>query len=157
MNQVDHGHNLLRGRARCRAFYFTLVAVVLLQPSRATAAAPELILDLRSPRTKIRKVLLEKTPPQTDAKEVAKFIAQHLPRSANAAVEMTDGPAPAIGDATPRGSKFIRVYLGQYYDHPEVVFFSAPMMAQREVTAYWIFDDKGKLIDVVVDKHTGIY
>jgi hypothetical protein len=140
-----------------RAIRVGLFVALFLQPWKALTAEPEVIVDLRSPRTEIRKVLLSHTPLETTASDVAKFITKHLPHSPDGGVAVTDGPAPKIGNQKPRGSKFIRIYLGQYYDHPEVVFFAVPMLAQREVTAFWIFDEKARLIDVVVDKQTGVY
>jgi len=71
-------------------------------------------------------------------------------------VTITDGPAPIIDKQKVRGSKFIRIYLGQYYDI-QSCFPRGPMLAQREVTVFWIFDEKARLIDVMVEKRTGVY
>ena len=57
----------------------------------------------------------------------------------------------------PRGAKFLRVYLGEYYDHPEVVFLTAPILMERQVRAIWIFDARNRLLDLVVEKKTGTY
>jgi hypothetical protein len=65
--------------------------------------------------------------------------------------------APAAEESTKRGVKRIHVYLGQYYDHPEVVFLSAPLMVQKEVSAQWAFDQHDRLIQIFVDKKTGLY
>ncbi|MDQ6624738.1 MAG: hypothetical protein M3Y69_01160 [Verrucomicrobiota bacterium] len=134
-----------------------LVVVLLCSGQSAIATEPELRLDLRKPRAEVRAALLKVTPLQTPAADVVSFITKHLQPNADTGIALTEGPAPGISGSKPRGAKFIRLYLGQYYDHPEVVFLAAPIMSQREVTAFWIFDEKGKLMDLVVDKQTGVY
>ena len=117
--------------------------------------APALVIDPRSSRGEIRGELFKQTPINSSAADVMKFISKNLPDGTNSEVALVDGAAPV--NTKQRGVKFIRLYLGHYYDHPEVVFFAAPLMSQREVSAIWIFDRKDRLIDIVVDKHTGVY
>ena len=50
-----------------------------------------------------------------------------------------------------------RVFLGQYYDHPEIIFLTAPMLMQKEVSAQWAFDEHDRLIEIFVDKATEVY
>jgi hypothetical protein len=53
--------------------------------------------------------------------------------------------------------KRISVDLGQYYFHPEIIFLSAPVLMQREVTAQWVFDQHDRLIDIAVEKKNRLY
>lgn len=139
-----------------RLFLSALSVLLFVEASSSRAAGPEVTVDLRSPRSEIRAALLQHTAISSSVPEVAQFITRHLQHDADAAVTVVEGPAPSISGPN-RGAKFIRVYLGQYYDHPEVVFFAAPILAQREVSAIWIFDQHDRLIDIFVDKKTGVY
>lgn len=113
-------------------------------------------VDLRSRRSEIRAALLQHTAINSSTHDVVQFITKHLRHKADASVTVVEGPAPSTGKLK-RGAKFIRAYLGQYYDHPEVVFLAAPILAQKEVSAVWIFDEHDRLIDIFVDKKTGVY
>ncbi len=127
--------------------------------SVAQANEADVIVDLRSHRADIRVALLHATPLRSNAREVLDFISKQLQRSENTPAAVTDKPAdgPAAEGSNQRGVKTIRVYLGQYYDHPEVVFFSAPMVMQKEVSAQWAFDARDRLVDIFVDKTTSVY
>lgn len=117
-----------------------------------------MIVDLRSHRSEIRALLLEHTPLKSGAREVVDFISRHLQHDENTPVTVVDGSSPLVtAELRQRGAKFIRVYLGQYYDHPEVVFLAAPVLIQKEVRVIWIFDQQNRLIDIFVDKTTGTY
>ncbi len=102
---------------------------------------------------------LSHTPLGSNIRDVLDFVSKQLQRNENAPVGLTDKPADgeAAEHLKQRGVKTIRVHLGQYYDHPEVVFLSAPMMMQREVNAQWAFDKHNRLVEIFVDKRTGIY
>lgn len=127
--------------------------------ARSDTKEPPVIVDLRAHREEIRAGLLRHTPLGSSSKSVLEFVSKQLQRTGDAtpAVENQAATGPAAEKAHERGVKTIRVYLGQYYDHPEVVFLSAPMMMQREVTAQWAFDQRDRLIDIFVDKKTGLY
>ena len=118
-----------------------------------TREAP-VIVNLHAKRDEIRAALLQHTPVGSSVKDVTNFISKQL---------QPDGGGSPVAVATvkdnsqPRVAKAIRVYLGQYYNHPEVVFLSAPLMVQREVTALWLFDSHDRLIDLRVDKQNGLY
>jgi hypothetical protein len=118
-----------------------------------TKNAP-VIIDLHAHRGEIRAELVKHTPVGSSAKEVTDFISKRL--------QLTDGNSavmvePVKNDPQGRVAKRIRIYLGQYYDHPEVVFLSTPLVMQREVTAKWLFDSHDRLVDVVVEKQNGVY
>lgn len=112
------------------------------------------IVDLRAHRGEIRTELLKHTPLGASVKVVTGFISKQLQREGSAAPVTVE---PVKDNSQPRAAKVIRVYLGQYYDHPEVVFFSAPMMMQKEVTAKWLFDSQDRLIDIALEKQEELY
>ncbi|HEY2614151.1 MAG TPA: hypothetical protein VGI42_00435 [Chthoniobacterales bacterium] len=117
------------------------------------------IVDLRAHRGEIRTVLLRHTPLGSSETRVREFISKQLQRSGDTAVTSENQPADgtaAVGSRL-RGVKRIKIYLGQYYDHPEVIFLSAPLVMQREVTAQWAFDQHDRLIEIFVDKTNGLY
>ena len=139
-----------------------LLAIALLM--RVTAAfgganEPKVVVDLHAHRAEVRQALLRYTPIGSKASQVLKFVAAQLVPSGSALPKIENGPAtgPAADGSRRRGVKTIRVYLGQYYDHPEVVFLTAPMIMRKEVTAQWAFDERDRLVDVFVDKETGVY
>jgi hypothetical protein len=117
------------------------------------------IVDLRAHRPEIRAVLLRHTPIGSSVTSVLEFVSKQLQRTGDAVVAVENQPAtgPAAEGSRQCGVKRIRVYLGQYYDHPEVVFFSAPLMMQKEVSAQWAFDQHDRLIEIFVDKTNGLY
>lgn len=140
-----------------RLAWGTAVIFLLGQTLCSQGAEPEVIVDLRSHRSEIRAVLLKHTPLKSGTREVIEFISRHLQHNQNASVTVADGSPPVTAELKQRGTKFIRVYLGQYYDHPEVVFLAAPVLMQKEVRAIWIFDQQNRLIDIFVDKTIGTY
>jgi hypothetical protein len=140
-----------------------LLAIALLMRVMASAFGganeSKVVVDLHAPRAEIRQALLRYTPIGSTVPEVLKFIGAHLVTSDNALPKVENGPAtgPAAEGSRRRGAKTIRVYLGQYYDHPEVVFLTAPMIMRKEVSAQWAFDEHDRLIDVFVDKESRVY
>lgn len=115
----------------------------------------QVIVDLHAHRAEIRAVLLQYTPLGSSVKDVVEFVSKQLQRTGETSPVTVQ---PASDGSRPRATKTIRVYLGQYYDHPEVFFLLfAPLMMQKEVTAYWWFDQHDRLIDIVVDKKSGVY
>ncbi len=127
--------------------------------ARSDTKESPVIVDLRAHRPEIRAVLLRHTPIGSSVTSVLEFVSKQLQRSGDVAVVVESQPAtgPAAEESRQRGVKRIRLYLGQYYDHPEVVFLSAPLMMQKEVTAQWAFDQHDRLVDIFVDKKTGLY
>jgi hypothetical protein len=144
------------------AHRFGLV-LLLLMASAGSALSDKkeapVIVDLRAHRAEIRAVLLRYTPLGSSAAQVIEFISAQLGHAGDAPITIENEPAtgPAAEESTKRGVKRIHVYLGQYYDHPEVVFLSAPLMMQKEVSAQWAFDQHDRLIQIFVDKKTGLY
>jgi hypothetical protein len=140
-----------------------LIAIVLLTRISVTAfggpSESKTIVDLHAHASEIRMVLLRHTPIGSKAADVLKFIAMRLERPGDAPLKIDDGPAlgPAAEGSHRRGVRTIRVYLGEYYQHLGAVFLSAPMIMHREVSAQWAFDEHDRLIDIFVDKRTGVY
>jgi hypothetical protein len=112
------------------------------------------IVDLRAHRGEIRAELLKHTPIGSSVKDVIDFVSNQLQRAGGTSPVTVE---PVKEDSQPHAAKVIRVYLGQYYDHPEVVFLSAPVMMQNEVTAKWLFDSHDRLIDMVIEKQNALY
>lgn len=140
--------------------FVVLLAVVALChafPVSGWSAEPAGKIDLRQHAPEIRALLLRSTPIGASTDGVLAFVGKHLPADADRAVKLSDGPVAAPEKTKPRGAKFLRVYLGEYYDHPEVVFLTAPILMERQVRAIWIFDARNRLLDLVVEKKTGTY
>ena len=136
------------------------IALCLQVVSQTFGAAHEkIVVDLHSHRAEIRALLLRHTPPGSTVADVQKFVSTELSRSGYAPPKIENGPAtgPAAKGSPRRGVKTIRVYLGQYYDHPEVVFLTTPLFMQKEVSAQWAFDAHDRLVEIFVDKATGVY
>ena len=131
----------------------------LLCPAILEAGAPQVIVHLHAHRAEIRAALLRQTPLGSSTSEVVRFISKQLLHTNAAPATLEDKPAsgPAAEASKQRGVKSIRVYLGQYYDHPEIVFLSAPLVMQKEVSAQWAFDQHDRLIEIFVDKKTDVY
>ena len=64
---------------------------------------------------------------------------------------------PTQDASRPRVAKTIQVSLGQSYKRIGAVFLTAPMVVNEEVSAQWLFDRHGRLIDVVVEKQARVY
>jgi len=139
--------------ARCLILVTCLFFAGIAPALSGTKESP-VIVDLRAHRGEIRAALLQHTPVGSSVKAVMNFISKQLQRAPGTSPVTIE---PVKDDSQPRATKTIRIYLGQYYDHPEVVFLSAPLMMQREVTAQWLFDSRGQLIDVAVKKQNGLY
>lgn len=131
-----------------------LVAMCVAMTTVAQTREATVIVNLHAHRGEIRAALLQHTPFGSSVKDVINFVSKQLQRGG----ESLPVTVETVKDASqPRVAKAIRVYLGQYYDHPEVVFLSAPLMMQREVTARWLFDSHDRLMDLAVDKVNGLY
>lgn len=119
------------------------------------AAAPRVIVDIYAPRAAIRAELLRQTPPGSSIEYVNSFISNRLQRTRSGVAKISVEPANI--PLQPRVAKTIHVYLGQYYKHLGAVFLTAPMIVHEDVSAHWLFDHHGRLIDIVVDKQAGVY
>ncbi len=142
-----------------RVGFVVVLLTAMMGSARSDGKEPQVIVDLRAHRAEIRTVLLRHTPLGSSATSVLEFVSKQLQRSGGAAVVVEDQPAmgPAAKESRQRGVKRIRVYLGQYYDHPEVVFLAAPLMMQKEVSVQWSFDQHDHLLDIFVDKTNELY
>jgi hypothetical protein len=134
-----------------------ILSLVLVASGAAAADTnpPRVIVDIYAPRAAIRAELLQQTPPGSSIEYVISFITNRLQRTrsgvAKISVESANIPSQ------PRVAKTIHVYLGQYYKNIGAVFLTAPMIVHEDVSARWLFDRHRRLIDIVVDKQTGVY
>lgn len=140
---------------------FLAIALLLRVTAAAFGSANEskVVVDLHASRAEIREVLLRYTPIGSKLSDALKFVATRLERAGGTSPKVSNGPASgrAAEGSRRRGVKTIRVNLGQYYYHPGVLFLSAPMIMQREVSAQWAFDQQDRLIDIFVDKESAVY
>jgi hypothetical protein len=136
------------------ALLVRLIVVVFGAPNET-----KVTLDLHAPAAEIRAVLLRYTPIGSKAADVLKFIATRLERFGDAPLKIDNAPATgSAAEASHRRSvRRIRVYLGEYYQHPGAVFLSAPMIMRKRVSAQWAFGEHDRLIDIFVDKRTLVY
>ena len=133
--------------------------VLTISPSFGGQKEAKVAVDLHAHRAEIHQFLLRYTPIGSTASDVLKFAAAELSRSGAGSPKIEKGPAtgPATEGSHLCGVTHLRVFLGQYYDHPEIIFLTAPMLMQKEVSAQWAFDDHDRLIEIFVDKATEIY
>lgn len=131
------------------------LALVASGSAVADTNPPRVIVDIYAPRAAIRAELLQQTPPGSSIENVISFISNRLQRTRSGVAKISVEPANLASQ--PRVAKTIHVYLGQYYKHLGAVFLTAPMVVHEEVSAGWLFDRDGRLIDIVVDKQTGVY
>ena len=145
--------------ARRIGFAIALLVAGMGSARSDTAKQPPVIIDLRVHRGEIRTVLLRYTPIGSDVTKVLEFVSKQLQRSGNGTIAVENKPATgaAAEKSGRRGVKRIRAYLGQYYDHPEVVFYSTPLLMEKEVSAQWAFDQNDRLLDIFVDKRNELY
>jgi hypothetical protein len=143
------------GARACICGAILSLALIASGAALADTNPPRVIVDIYAPRAAIRAELLQQTPPGSSIENVISFISNRLqrPRSGVAKISVEPDNIPL----QPRVAKSIRVYLGQYYKHLGAVFLTAPMVVHEEVSACWLFDSHHRLIDIVVDKQTGVY
>jgi hypothetical protein len=121
----------------------------------ADTNSPRVIIDIYAPRAAIRTELLQQTPRGSSIEYVISFVSNRLQPTGSGVAKITVEPASI--PSQPRVAKTIQVYLGQHYKHLGAVFLTVPMVVHEDVTARWLFDRHGRLIDIVVDKHTRVY
>jgi len=138
-----------QGLALVAGFLVTTIGLALSEPKESPV-----IVDLHAHRGEIQAVLIQRTPLGSSVKSVLNFISKQLQQDKGTSPVTVE---PVKDGSEPRAIKSVRAYLGQYYDHPEVVFLSAPLLMQKQVTAQWLFDSHDRLINVVVEKKNGIY
>ena len=138
-----------QGLALVAGFLVTTIGLALSEPKESPV-----IVDLHAHRGEIRAALLQRTPLGSNVKSVLDFISKQLRQNGGASPVTVE---PVKDDSESHAAKSVRAYLGQYYDHPEVVFLSAPLLMQKEVIAQWLFDSHDRLINVVVEKKNGLY
>lgn len=134
-----------------------ILSLVLVASGAAAADTNprQVIVDIYAPRAAIRAELLQQTPPGSSIEYVISFISNRLQRTRSGVAKISVEPANI--PSQPRVASAIHVYLGQYYKHLGAVFLTAPMVVHEEVSARWLFDRDRRLIDIVVDKETGVY
>lgn len=134
-----------------------ILSLVLVASGAALADTnpPRVIVDIYATRAAIRGELLQQTPPGSSIEYVISFISNRLECTRSGVAKISVEPANM--PAQPRVAKTIHVYLGQYYKQLGAVFLTAPMVVHEDVSARWLFDRHRRLIDIVVDKQTGVY
>lgn len=132
------------------------VAVVVTMNTSSAQQVPPVLPDLHSHRADIRRALFHATPLGSSAKDVLRVIKKDLQKE--------DDPTPRLEShsvqteaAANCGVKSIHLHLGDYLYNPAVIFLSAPMLLQEEVTVDWAFDKDDRLIEIFVDKKTVTY
>jgi hypothetical protein len=113
------------------------------------------IVDIYAPRAAIRAQLLQETPTGSSIEHVVRFISKRLQNTRSGEAKITVEPDNI--PSHPRVAETIHAYLGQYYKHLGAVFLTAPMVVHEDISARWLFDRHCRLIDIVVDKQTGVY
>jgi hypothetical protein len=145
-------------QARLLLLGLTLMMLAACRPSPPTPPAPPPVVpSLDTPRTEIRAELLKHTPPWTSAAEVLRFITTSIPAKPGKpapqieATPATGAAAIASGHA---GTQRIRIVLGDYVPNPGLLLQPIPLEIENRVTAQWVFDADGHLLDIFVDKTT---
>jgi hypothetical protein len=133
----------------------SLALLLVVQASLADRKQPQVIIHLHAPRAEIRAAFLQQTPSGSSIEYVVGFISKRLERSGSGRATISVQPAGI--PSQPLVAKTIHVYLGQYYKHLGALFLTAPMVVHENVSAQWLFDRNGRLIDVVVDKQARVY
>lgn len=132
----------------------SLALWLIAQPASAVTKQPHVIVDIHAPSADIRKMLLKHTPVGSSIGTVMDFISNQL-EVTGSILDIRVQPAKASSPS--RGTKTIRVYLGQYYKRLGTVFLTAPMVVHEDVNAQWLFDRHGRLLDIVVVKQARVY
>lgn len=139
---------------------FRLCVVVVVTISASSAQqVPPVRPDLCSHRADIRKALLRATPLGSSAENVLRIIKKDLQKEGDPALRLENHSVQteAAANSPKRGVKSIHLRLGDYIYNPAVIFLSAPMLLQKEVTADWAFNKDDRLIEIFVDKKTVTY
>jgi hypothetical protein len=136
-----------------------VILVATISPAFGGEKETKVAVDLHAHRAEIRQFLLRRTPIGSTVNDVLMFVTAELKGSGAGSPKIHNGPAtgPATKGSHLCGVTHLRVFLGQYYDHPEIVFLTAPMLMQKEVSAQWAFDGRKQLIEIFVDKATEVY
>ena len=115
--------------------------------------------DLHKHRAEIRAALLHATPLRSSAEDVLQFIRKDLQRQGESTPPLESRPvqSEAAADSTKRGVKNIHLRLGNYIYNPAIIFLSAPMLLEKEVTVDWAFNKDNRLIEIFIDKKTITY
>jgi len=132
---------------------FSLTLLSIAQPAWTETKQPHVIIDIHAPRADIRNTLIKHTPVGSSMGTVVDFISNQL-EITGGILDIRIQPAKA---AALRGTKAIRVNLGQYYKRLGTVFLTAPMVVHEDVNAQWLFDGHSRLIEIVVEKQARVY
>jgi hypothetical protein len=142
--------------ARTFIFVFLLLSA-LRQPICGEEPTPP--VNVEDHRAEIRTALLRFTPLGSSPQDVLAFIKNRLLRKDDVPPRLENHSA--IGEtaeqSSRRGTKSIQLELGRYLTHPEVIFLTAPIVMEKEVTAQWAFDQHDRLIEIFVDKQAALY
>jgi hypothetical protein len=129
-----------------------VLAVLFLMVFACEASGDEekAAIDPNEHRAAIREKLLELTPlGEPFANVVALLNEKFTSPDKASAIEVKLVPSP--GD-THILVKTIRVDLGQYLTNPLTLTLEIPLPLIAETSATWIFDEKNRLVDIVVSR-----
>jgi len=141
------------------SFVIVLLSLLVATHQELRSEEPTPAVNVQDHRAQIRSALLHYTPPGSRPQDVLAFIKGRLLHPDDAVPGLENHPA--VGDAAEkagtRGVKSIRLELGRYLAHVEIIFLTAPVMEEREVIAQWAFDRNDRLIEIFVDKKSALY
>ena len=107
-------------------------------------------IDPSEHRAAIRQKLLELTPlGEPFANVIALLNEKFTSLDGASAIEVKPVPSPSDSRIL---VKSIRVDLGQYLTNPLTLTLEIPLPLIAETSATWIFDEKDRLVDIVVKK-----
>lgn len=143
----------MRSSTFLAALTLAVVSLITMRGQLAAGPKPE------DHRAEIRAALLKSTPTGAKPADVLSFISKSLLKAGAHAPRLENQPAQIATPvaSTKKGVKRIRYFLGSYLDKPALLFFSAPLILEKEVSVQWAFDKDERLIDIFVDKKTATY
>lgn len=125
------------------------MAVLLAGFARAGGADTSIRIDPSEPRAQIRQKLLAFTPLGESATQVSSHLEGRL-------LSSSGSPFPirleTVTDPSGKPAERIQVVLGKYLTSPIPLTLSAPIPIVAQTSVTWIFDDRGRLVDIVVSK-----
>lgn len=131
--------------------YFALALLLLMVFAHEAQGDEEKpAIDPSEHRAAIRQKLLELTPlGEPFAKVIALLNEKFTSPDKASAIEVKPVPSPSDSRKL---IKTIRVDLGQYLTNPLTLTLEIPLPLIAETSATWIFDEKDRLVDIVVTK-----
>ena len=130
--------------------HFALAVFLIVLACEAYGDEEKTGIDPSEHRAAIRQKLLEVTPlGEPFANVIALLNAKFSSPDKASAIEVKPVPSPSDSRIL---VKTIRVDLGQYLTNPLTLTLEIPLPLIAETSATWIFDEKDRLVDIVVKK-----